>query len=1114
MVEVFSAALPGLQQAVELAGNPGAPNEERLAAANDFSEALADLWPTLEANGEHVAEFLAFLDLAVGGLPEQAAQGEATAAVQVLELLALLEAHLEAPEEPEIPEALVEMATSESFDPPLSQEAAALWLDLVSAFERQDAALSDATQAPTLEEDASPPPRAQEGPQASEASEQAELGEEAAELLAILACAAEESREELLQRIDEIANATDAEVRTNAARAFQEVLVCLADASSEAGFLAFATLCASLGYQVAAMEADRPWPASLLERLARVPADLQTYLDDPLPEPKRRALVEILLDPSWPDPISDTNAEELTAELYLDPLSLEPEEGPTRATEIEVEDLSLSPAEDIDATVFASFRREGPELTLKLGNAVQSLLEGRGGEEALRQAQRLAHTIKGSANICGVRAIAVLGHHLEDLLEFLTARSIGPTPALGDALAAGADGLALMFDMIEGVEPPDPAGLRPILQEVLDWANRIDREGSAALAMDATESQPRAAPAVDAPPAPPRSETETDAAETYLQVPARAIDDLLRLVGELSMTLAQSEEQLSQAQHTRRASGEVDRQNLLQVAELEKLVDLRGLGSQLSGPSDASAEQAFDPLELEQYNEMYITTRRLNEGVSDARELAQTLDGTLHQMGEVIQHQVRLSRLIRQLAMGTRLVKVESAVARLQRAVRQTCRATGKEAGLSIEGGEAQIDGEVLDRLMPALMHLVRNAIDHGIEPPEQRVAAGKARQGQIEIRFGQSGDQIEIAFSDDGRGLDLGRIRTKAIVKGLIAADAELTDQELALLTLRPGFSTRDAVTQVSGRGVGMDVVTNIVRSLNGSLAIESGRGEGYRLRLHLPASRLTLYCLLIQCRDQQLAVPANEVRLAVLSDEGVIEESADGWLFRHEDGTYPLAHLNRLLGLPASEFGSERQVVLLVEGDTGEQALMVDALHEGRELVTMRLGARVPRIPGLMAASLLGDGSVIPIVELRTIMRVAAGTDLPALRTEETAEQAQLPTVLIADDSLSMRRALSQLVADAGYRPLTAMDGMDAIQVMHHDRVDLLLVDLEMPQMNGLELTAHLRTQPETSAIPIAMITSRSTEKHRREALQIGVDRYFVKPYRDEEVLDYLQQALEQVS
>lgn len=1113
IAEVFTAAVPGLQQAVELAGECAASHEDRLVAANNCAEILGDLWPALEAGGSHLLELLGLVDMAVTILPEQAGGGDEEARVHLLELLALLEAHLEVPQDDEIVEALLELATSDAFDPPLNQEATTLWL------ERAKSGADDSIATEIAEPVADPdPPRESVIVAADDPSvehDTAELSVDAVELYALLASAVEDVSAELLRRFESLAVADDEDARIATAGACRDIFTRVAGAAAEAGFLAFATLCASLGFQFAAMPTQAAWPDDLLKGLERLPQRLLDYLEAPLTAATRIELVASLRDPRWPDPLSPVNAEELIVELYNDPLSLETEVVPARPSLIETDDLALVSTEDIEASVLASFRREGPELALELSASLERVIAGQGGEEALRQAQRFAHTIKGSANVCGVRAIAVLSHHLEDLLEFLTEQDRTPSAALGDTLTAGADALSVMFDVINGVEAYDPDGLRPTMQEVLDWANRIDREGVAALADDGDESAAlaRSAPVSTQSAPEDHPEAVADAEEAYIQVPARVIDDLLRQVGELTMALSQSEERLRQAQGTLHESGEIEQRNFLQVAALETLVDLRGLGSQGADTHSSDAE-TLDPLELEQYNEMYIATRRLNEGVSDARELAKTLDETLRDLDELAQQQVKLSQQIRQLAMGTRLVSVNSVMARLRRVVRQTSRATGKEVELSVGGGEVRIDGGVMDRLMPALMHVIRNAIDHGIELGDEREAEGKPRQGRIEIDFGQTGNQIEVVVSDDGRGLDLARVRAKAIDSGLIDADAELSDQEAALLTLRAGFSTRGQVTQVSGRGVGMDIVTNTIRSLSGSLAIDSHPGKGYRLTARLPASLLAMYCLLIRCEDQLLAIPANEVRVALLSDEGEIVETPDGWTFRHAEGDFPLLHLNRLMGLSVCDPDQGRQVVLLVEGDAGMRAIMVDALLEGRELVVLELGLLVPRVPGLMSASILGDGRVVPIVELRALLRVAAKTDFSSMAAPEIAEQIVLPSVLIVDDSLSMRRVLSRLVEDGGYRPLIARDGMDAIQILARDAADVALVDMEMPQMNGLELTAHLRAQPKTSAMPIAMITSRSTEKHRREAQRAGVDAYFVKPYRDEDVLDFLQQALEQVT
>lgn len=1107
--EVFYPAIPDLREAVVLAGDVAATQEARLTAANAFAELLGELWSAAEEAGAHITELLALIDGFVSGLPHcDADQNDGI--MIALQVIALLDAHLAAPNEPEMIAALLEAASAEVFDPPLSEATLALWRGEESC---QLAVGSFQNQPPLFSDDDQPID------ECALTTDNRQLSADALELLAILSAAADDSCQDFLHHLSKIAQAQQVSARAAAIAACQDILSRFTEASADAGFAAFAALCAGLGQQLSIQSPLAAWPELLLENLTHLPQRMQDYLADPLAESPRRALVATLTCAHWTQPLVANCAAELAEALYQDPLALESEIVPLRATQVADADLALTPAEDIEASVFAGFCREGVDLTQRLASVMQVILGGGIIDDALQQAQRYAHTLKGSANVCGVRAVAVLGHYLEDVLEFLADNALAPNPALGETLVAAADGLAAMFDVINGIEYHDAATFRPLMQQVLDWVCRIEQDGAMALEYAAPPPFQHDIslfpPAINSEPVTLSDAVETpqqttiahDVDETYLQIPARAIDDLLRLMGELALALAQSEEQLKQIQRTQTEVDDVELHNLRQVNELEKLVDLRGLGSETTG-----AELAFDPLELEHYDEMSITTRRLNEGVNDARQLARTVANHVSGLEELSQQQFKLSQEIRQLTMDTRRVPVHTIIGRLQRTVRQTCRATNKEATLEIRGDTVRIDGEVLNRLIPALMHILRNAIDHGIESPAQRQAIGKPQQGQLVISFQQLGDQIEVTFSDDGAGLDIERIRAKAIASGLITANTELTPNELILFTLRPGFSTREQVTQISGRGVGMDVVANTIHALNGILTITSERGHGYQLCARLPSSLLTIRCLLIDCNDAPLALPINDVRFAVLAAEGEIIAHGNDWQFHYHDAVYPLLHLNTLMGLPAP-LEMTKGVVLVMQADHGDHAVLVDLLIDSRELVVKTLGALVPFIPGVINASILGDGRVVPIVELRALLRLTTRTDCIVNSLETATAQIKLPTILIVDDSLSMRQLLAQLVTDSGYRALTARDGMDALNTLRKETIDVLLVDMEMPQMNGLELTTHLRARPEMRNLPIAMITSRSTERHRREALQAGVNHYFVKPYHDEAVLDFIQHALNNV-
>ncbi|MBK1641784.1 hypothetical protein CKO12_07870 [Chromatium okenii] len=1107
---VFYPAIPALRHAVVVAGAATATPEERLIAANAFAELLGELWPAAEAAGAHLTELLTVIDSFVSDLPHREPAGAETI---ILELLALLDASLAAPQEPELVRAMVELASSAAFDPPLGAEAVALWEKSwqlsVDSFQDEQLLVPDACQ--RADADCEP---------TTDNCDNSEplLTADALELLAILAAAAADNSQDFLDHLADLAHAPHSDARSVAIAASREMLGRFTEASADAGLTAFAALCRSLSDQFAAQAPETAWSQALLDDLTHLLERMHDYFAAPLAEAPRRALVATLTHPAWTQPLAADCAAELITALYQDPLRLDSDAAPPRATQIDPADVALTPADDVDASVLAGFCREGVDLTQRLATVIQVILGGGVIEDALRQAQRYAHTLKGSANVCGIRAVAVLGHHLEDVLEFLTAHDLAPSPALGDTLLAAADGLAMMFDVLNGIEQHAPATFQPLMQQVLDWVCRLEQEGSAALvAAPAVASAPESASvsrsesapitlsaALDAPLAPASAQLAAND-EAVLQIPAATIDNLLRLVGELALALSQSETQLTLAQRTVRDTSEVTLRHLLQITALEQRVDLRGLHR------TAGDAAPVDPLELEHYDELLIAARQLNESVNDTRDLAQTLDATISDLDELNRQQLKLSHELRQLTLGTRLVPVQSIVGRLQRAVRQICRATGKDAVLIVQGDAVRIDSDVLERLLPALMHIVRNAIDHGIELPAQRRAVGKPAQGELTVLFQQLGDQIVVTCRDDGAGVAWERIRAKARASGLLTTAAELTPQELLALTLRPGFSTREHVTHISGRGVGMDVVATTIRSLNGTLALESTTGSGYQLRARVPTSLLTIHCLLIHCQGAPLAVPANDVRYAVLAAEGDRTASASGWQFHHADATYPLLHLNSLLGLPAPPLESSPGVVLVLTSEHGDHAILVDALLDNRELLIKPLGALVPASPGVLAASILGDGRVVPIIDLRTLLDFTHTAPLATAPTAALIVPLAVPTVLIVDDSLSMRHLLAQLVTDGGYRALTARDGMDALQTLRHERVDVLLVDMEMPQMNGLELTAHLRAHSATSQLPIAMITSRSTARHRHEALRVGVNQYFIKPYHDEAVLDFIQQALD---
>jgi len=449
-------------------------------------------------------------------------------------------------------------------------------------------------------------------------------------------------------------------------------------------------------------------------------------------------------------------------------------------------------------------------------------------------------------------------------------------------------------------------------------------------------------------------------------------------------------------------------------------------------------------------------------------------------------------------------------VPRLQRNVRQTAVATGKQAQLIVVGQEILVDAEVLNQLTEPLLHILRNAVDHGLEEPEVRAHAGKPAMGTITLTVARRGQAVTVQVADDGRGLDLRDIRSRAVERGMLSPDAMPTDAEIARLTLLPGFSTRDTVTEISGRGVGLDVVATRLRALAGSIDIRSQRGQGMTIELRFQASLVATHALFVRDGGQVFGLASHAVQRAIphVALELVRE---NGVLFADVDAhRYPAHELATLTGL-ASASNPERRNLVVVDSDTGPVGLLVDAIMDAGELVTRPAGRYLKRIPGVAGIGLLGNGSVIPLLDISELLRS------PQERSQRSAAEARAQAAglrrsraLVVDDSLSVRRAIASLLEDQGYEVVLARDGLEAVKSMEAARPDVLLTDLEMPNMNGLELAAHVRSRPELADLTVIMITSRSMDKHRRQAMSAGVNVYLNKPFSEHELLQHVANAV----
>lgn len=895
---------------------------------------------------------------------------------------------------------------------------------------------------------------------------------------------------------------------------YAELLERLASAARSIEMTALGAVFARLAYTLSAITGEiRSEQYQLLKQL---PDRVTAYLTMPNDESAAAALVELLADAAWRTPVDRDAAPQWVESLGSVEIVESEMQQAERQSQASAEDVSLALPDDINAELLDGLLQELPVQTAAFTSAIERLATGQGSGEDVERAMRAAHTLKGAANTVGVRGIANLTHHVEDILAALSEANMIPDRAYANMLTNAGDCLEAMSEALMGVGTAPEQALE-VLQEVLDSANRIDRDGVSAAMGDASPASQSAAMAQ------PEKLTQQSKPEippqqgNVLRVPAPVVDELLRLAGETLISNSQIQDRL---RSTSQQAGEIKRQ--LQsfqqlVAELEHLVDVRGV----AGPEQERDKGDFDPLEFEHFSELHTVTRRLVEAANDAQQMQAQVNEQLDTLGELLEVQQRLHRDSQHAVIRTRLVPVSSVASRLQRSVRQTSRLLDKQVTLEIVGGNTSIDSNVLNELMDPLMHVLRNAVDHGIETPSVRTAQGKPATGKIELSFAREGNSIVVRCKDDGAGLDYDAIRRIAESKGmLVEAEQDLSPDELARLILVNGFSTRDDTTQVSGRGVGMNVVYSWIQDMKGTLALNSVQGAGLTVELRLPATLLAAHTLVVRHRNKLIAVSSHGVEDIHYVTADQIEQVGSQQVYRVGDTVHALVRLETLLDLPSDRRDADRLgfPVLLTRAENGvTKGVLVQEVLSDQDVVLKSFGRYVPKVAGMVGAVILGDGTVAPVVDLvellRTPMRsqprrqVASAGHAASAAGEETAGAL---TALVVDDSLSARRAASALMQDAGYRVRTAIDGLEAVNILQGFVPSVMLVDMEMPRMNGIELTTHVRDSARTKNVPVIMITSRSTEKHRRMCKDAGVNVYLTKPYSDDVLIEHVQRLV----
>lgn len=615
---------------------------------------------------------------------------------------------------------------------------------------------------------------------------------------------------------------------------------------------------------------------------------------------------------------------------------------------------------------------------------------------------------------------------------------------------------------------------------------------------------------------------ETREATEQIKVSAELLDNLVNLAGETSIYRSRVEQQNSDLAS---ALLEMD-------ATIERVRDqLRRLDTETQAQiisrhqTEVSTSYAdFDPLEMDQYSQIQQLSRSLFESASDLQDLKDTLMRRNRDVETLLQQQGRINTELQEGLMRTRMVPLDRIAPRLRRLVRQVSSELDKQVDLVIGNTAGEMDRGVIDAIVAPLEHMIRNSLDHGIESKDVRLAKGKPAKGTISLDLIREGGEMVLRLKDDGAGISISTVREKAINKGLMSADEGLTDKEILQFILEAGFTTAKKITQISGRGVGLDVVVNAVKQLGGALTLDSEEGKGTTFSIRLPINLSVSRALMIRVADDHYAIPMSTV-------EGVSYISAEQQKEFYQFGTaeleyggesYRVKYLSELLGhqLPnqAQQVTEERAPVILVRSGEHYVALRVDELLPSSEVVVKSLGAQFLSVPAISGATILGDGNVIIILDLSALVRSYYANQQHIIRTDErrtnlTEEQQPVkrsPIVMVVDDSVTVRKVTTRLLERQGMQVVTARDGLDAVTQLEEKVPDIMLLDIEMPRMDGFEVATRVRHEERTKHLPIIMITSRSGEKHRERALSIGVNEYMSKPFMDAKLIKSISDLL----
>lgn len=768
-----------------------------------------------------------------------------------------------------------------------------------------------------------------------------------------------------------------------------------------------------------------------------------------------------------------------------------------------------------DAEMLEIFAMEAEELLTSIESNLERLSAAPGDRDALWEVRRHAHTFKGAAGIIGLKKPSKLAHRIEDLLDHLAQKEIVPDTGIlelittatdclraltkGDAATAAADRAAEIYTSFDGLMA------------------RLTADPATA-AEPAAAVEPAAPALVSAAPPVESAKPESDPASQrrpIVRVSIARLDNLVRTVRDLVVGRSAVEQRLAEFESHLETLSKTTRRLQGANAKIENDFEASMLGSFMPAPflrsrsyrddigttGGSSEAEDFDALEFDRYTDFHESSRDLSEAIQECFAVGTALEALKGTLEAVIEDQRRLIEETQDKVMQIRLIKFESIATRLQRAVRVTCEEEHKKAEVIVENQDVEMDTDVLDSLVEPLMHLIRNAVVHGIEPPETRRLLGKPETGRVTVSVANRETHMELKVSDDGRGIGGAALRDRAIGSGMIAAS---DDGDLISLLALPGLTTAEKLTMSAGRGVGMGIVKESVEARGGILAVETSPQQGTTFTIRVPLAFAVTQALLVRSARSLSAVPFKVVkRILEISPSNLRQEGPS--LFVEKGGLQAPGFRVADHFPDTAAVENDSSGALLIENEGEFFALIVDEILRTEEIAVKPLGKPLDKTPGVLGAAVLGSGEIVPVLDVSYFPTAEVRDRAPS----PSPEPGDLPTlVLVVDDSPSVRHMTTKAVTAAGCRVITAKDGMEALEMLSGPELpDVILTDVEMPRMDGYELAAAVTTHEVLKHIPIVFITSRASEKHMERAAELGVSEYLTKPFMESELVSTIE-------